>query len=271
MKLRALFTAAVLLAPGLALSDVEGQTLPVGKISISAPASLAEIDIDKMKGQPAKLAWSPDGKEIYVQLLDGPFGKPGTERHFVYSAADGKQKSVDAVPAWAVAYWNRKTGQASPDDPAFKIGVETSQRTERAVTAGMGGDMARGAVGSGGAIGGSAGGTSSGDAIAAAAATQTITVHAMKLAGETIGEFANSVIVPGLTFGWGPAGSKVIVFAKPKDGELVVMDSAKNKQDLNGTKDALLPALSDDGTKLAWVRRDGRKKFSLLIANVSVR
>ena len=260
MKLLSVFAAAVML----------GQ-LPVGKISISAPASLAEIDIDKLKGQPAKLAWSPDGKEIYVQLLDGPFGKPGTERHFVYSAADGKQKSVDTVPAWAAAYWNRKVGQASPDDAAFKIILETSQRTERGVTSGMGGDLARGATGSDGAVGGGAGGTSAGDAIAAAAATQTVTVIAMKLAGETIGEFVNSGILTGLTFGWGPAGSKLIVFAKPKGGELVLMDSAKNKQDLHGTKDALLPALSDDGTKLAWVRRDGRKKFSLLTANVSIR
>ena len=266
MRVRALFAAAVLLAPSIAAGQ-----MPVGKLSVAPSTSLVEIDIDKMKGQPAKLAWSPDGKEIYLQLLDGAFGKAGTERHFVYSVSDGKQKSVDAVPAWAAAYWNRKSGQASPDDAAFKIGVETAQRTERGVTAGMGGDMARGAAGSGGDIGGGAGGTSAGDAIAAAAGAQTVTVHAMKLAGETIGEFINSVIVPGLTFGWGPAGSKVVVFAKPKSGELVIMDNAKKKQDVDGTKDALLPAFSDDGSKLAWVRRDGRKKFSLLVANVSAR
>ena len=254
-----LFVVALLLAQ-----------LPVGQLTVSSSTSLGEIDIDRMKGQPAKLAWSPDGKEIYLQLLDGAFGKAGAERHFVYSVADGKQKSVDAAPSWAVTYWTRKSGQASPDDPAFKIALETSQRTERGVTAGMGGDLARGGVSGGGGVG-EGGGTSAGDAIAAASATQTVTVHAMKLAGETIGEFINAVIVPGLTFGWGPAGSKTVVFAKPKGGELVIMDSAKKKQDVDGTKDALLPALSDDGSKLAWVRRDGRKKFSLLVANVSAR
>ena len=273
--MKALFLVAVFLAPALsgvegpALSAVEGQ-LPIGKLALSASTPIAEIDIDKLKGQPAKLAWSPDGKELYLQLLDGPFGKPAPERHIIYTVADRKQKSVDAAPAWAIAYWNRKIGQASPDDPAFKIGLETSQRTERGVTSGMGGDLARGSAGGAGGVG-EGGGTSTGDAIAAAAATQTVTVHAMKLAGETIGEFVNSVIVPGLTFGWGPAGSKAIVFAKAKGGEIVIMDNAKNKQELDGTKDALLPALSDDGSKLAWVRRDGRKKFSLLVANVSPR
>ena len=266
MKTRTLFAAA-LLAPALAAA----QSLPVGKLSVSPSTRVVEIDIDKMKGQPAKLAWSSDGKEIYVQLIDGPFGKPAPERHVVINVADGKHKTVDAPPAWVAASWNRKVGQASPDDPAFKIGVETSQRTERGMAAPMGGDMARGGAGSGGDVGGGAGGTSSGEAIAAAAATQVVTVHAMKLTGETIGEFVNSVIVPGLTYGWGPAGSKAIVYAKPKGGQLVIMDSAKNKQEIDGTADAVLPAFSEDGKKLAWLQKDGRKKFSLRVANVSPR
>lgn len=245
--------------------------LPVGQIAVTPSASILEIDIDRMKGQPSKLAWSPDGRELYLELLEGPFGKGGRTRHLVIGVADGKQKTVDAVPAWAVASWNRKSGQLSPDDPAFRIGVETSQRQERMASAPMGGDMARGAPGAGGDIGGGAGGTSSGEAIAAAANQQLVTVNAMKLAGETIGEFVNSVIVPGYTFGWGPAGSRIIVFAKPKGGELVVMDSAKKKQEIDGTKDAVLPAFSEDGTKLAWLKRDGRGRFSLHVANVSAR
>lgn len=267
MKLRASFAFVILLA---ATAAAQGK-LPVGQIAVTPASSLLEIDIDKMKGQPSKLAWSPDGNELYLELLEGPFGKGGKTRHFVISVADGKQKNADAAPAWAVPSWMKKSGQASPDDPAFKIGVETSQRQERMVSAPMGGDMARGAPGAGGDIGGGAGGTSSGEAIAAAANMQLVTVNAMKLAGETIGEFINTVIVPGYTFGWGPAGTKVVVFARPKGGELVVMDSSKKKQEIEGTKDAVLPAFSEDGTKLAWLKKDGRKKFSLLVANVSAR
>lgn len=245
--------------------------LPVGKLSIAAPDAVATIDVDQLKGQPAKLAWSPDGKELYLQLLDAEFGKPGPLRHIVISADGGKQKSVEGAPAWADAYWATKSGQASPDEAAFKIGVESAQRVERAASAPMGGDMARGGVGGGGDIGGGAGGTSAGEAIANAANAQSVMVHSMKLAGETIGEFVNAVIVPGLTFGWGPSGSKAVVFAQPKSGKLVIMNSAKQKQEIDGTKDAILPAFSADGSKLAWVRKDGRKKYSVLVADVASR
>lgn len=267
MKLRGVFAFVILLTAAASAQN----RLPVGQIAVSPSTPLIEIDVDKMKGQPSKLAWSPDGRELYLELLEGPFGKSGRTRHLVISVADGRQKSVDAVPAWAAPSWTKKSGQASPDDPAFRIGVETSQRQERMTSAPMGGDMARGAAGAGGDIGGGAGGTSSGEAIAAAANMQNVTVHVMKLAGETIGEFVNTVIVPGYTFGWGPAGSKIVVFAKPKGGELVVMDSVRKKQEIAGTKDALLPAFSEDGTKLAWLKRDGRKQFSLHVANVSAR
>lgn len=265
---RAFFAFVIFLTPALAAAQ---QKLPVGQLSITPSTSLLEIDVDKMKGQPSKLAWSPDGKELYLELLEGPFGKGGRTRHFVVNVADGKLKGVDTAPAWAASSWNKKSGQASPDDPAFKIDVETSQRTERTTSAPMAGDLARGGPPTGGDVGGGAGGTSSGEAIAAAASMQVVTVHAMKLAGETIGEFVNSVIVPGLTFGWGPDGSKLIVFAKPKGGDLVIMDSAKKKQEIDDIEDALLPAFSEDGTKLAWLKKDGRKTFSLVIANVSAR
>ena len=267
MKLRASFAIAIFL-PAVALAQVK---LPVGQLAVTRPAAIFEIDLDKAKGQPSKLAWSPDGKQLYMELLESQFGKGGKTHHLVIDAATGKEKSVDAVPAWAAAAWTKKSGQMSPDDPSFKIGVETTQRQERSVSAPMGGDLARGGPPSGGDIGGGAGGTSSGEAIAAAAATQLVTVHTMKLAGETIGEFANTVIVPGLTFGWGPAGTKVIVFAKPKSGELVIMDGSKKKQEIDGTKDALLPAFSEDGARLAWVKKDGRKKFQLLVADVAAR
>ena len=268
MTLRALATFAVLLSPGLSLAQ---QPLKVGAVQLGAPKAVSELDADRLKGQPAKLAWSADGKELYLQVLEGDFGKNGAVRHYTVTLGDGKQKSIDAEPAWANAYWAAKSGQASPDDAAFKVGVESGQRVERSVSAQMGGDLARGGVGGGGDIGGGAGGTSAGDAIANAANAQSVMVHSLKLAGETIGEFVNSVIVPGLTFAWGPSGSKAVIFAQPKGGKLVIMDSAKKKQEIDGTKDAILPAFSADGSKLAWIRKDGRKKYSLLVADVSAR
>jgi hypothetical protein len=268
MNIRAVLTSAVLLAPALAIAQ---QPMPVGKLSIAVSTSLDEVDIDRMKGQPAKLAWSPDGKELYLQAIEGDLAKPGAARHYVYTLADGKQTSVDAEPAWASAYWAKKRDRSMPGDESFAIDVVSVPQTARAGSAPMGGDLARGGTGGGGDIGGGGGGTTVGEAVAAAANTQSVMVNTLRLGGETIGEFVNMVPVPGLTFGWGPAGSGVIVFAQPRGGKLVIMDKAKKKQDVPGTKDAILPAFSDDGKKLAWLRKDGRKKFLLLVADVTAR
>src|SRR5688500_15769428 len=178
MKVRALLVMVVVFGCALALSGVEGQrSLPDGKLSIVPSTSYGEIDVDRMKGQPAKLAWSPDGKELYLELLEGDFGKDGVRRHVVYTLVDGRQRNVDAEPAWANAYWAQKSAQTSPDNPAFKIGVESAPRVVRGTSAPMGGELARGGTGGGGDIGGGAGGTSAGDAIANAANAQSVMVH----------------------------------------------------------------------------------------------
>jgi hypothetical protein len=86
--------------------------------------------------------------------------------------------------------------------------------------------------------------------------------------GELVGEFVNSVIVPGLTFGWGPRGSKVIAYAN-KSGRVMVMDDKGVKKEVSRTEDAVLPAWSPDATRLAWLQKDGRRKFDLQVARVA--
>jgi Tol biopolymer transport system component len=44
------------------------------------------------------------------------------------------------------------------------------------------------------------------------------------------------------------------------------MDSKGKKQELTETKDAILPAWSPDGSRLAWLQKDGKKKYELRIA-----
>jgi hypothetical protein len=232
--------------------------------TFSAPSTVATLDMGKLKGEPARLAWSADGSELYVQTREGAFGQPNAKlRHYAFSAANGTRRDLDAEPEWAAAYWTSKSAQASPDDANLKIDLKTEVRRQRTTSVPMGGDMARGGVSTAEA------GTSAGDATAAAYGAQANTAHVMMLKGEPVGEFVNSVIVPGLTFGWAPKGTRAIAFAAPRDGRIVVMDAEGRRREVDGTKDALLPAWSPDGSRLAWLQQDGRRKFVLQVTRVS--
>ena len=256
--------AAALLLAAPALVGAQSP-ITAGALKFDEPSRVAEIDTDRLKGQPARLAWSPDGTQLYVQMMDGAFGKPGARlSHHVFSVADGKRQDVPAEPEWVPAYWAAKSGQASPDLPALKIDLKSETRAQKTVSAPMGGDLARG-----GGVGGDGGTASAGDAMAAAYNQQAIPVNTMFLHGEIVGEFVNSVIVPGLTFGWGPKGTSAIAYSANNTGRVVVMDAKGARQEVPGTKDSLLPAWSADGARLAWLQRDGRKKYILQVAGVS--
>jgi dipeptidyl aminopeptidase/acylaminoacyl peptidase len=232
--------------------------------TVSEPSTVASLDMGRLKGEPSRLAWAPDGSELYIQTREGAFGQADAKlHHYIFSAAKGSKRDVDAEPEWASAYWTAKSAQASPDDPGLKIAVKTETRQQRTTSMPMGGDMARGGSAPAEA------GTTSGDALAAAYASQRATVHMMQLKGATVGEFVNSVIVPGLTFGWAPKGTKAIAFTEPKDGRVVVMGAEGATREVEGTEDAVLPAWSQDGARLAWLQQDGRRKYVLRVAGVT--
>jgi hypothetical protein len=236
--------------------------IQVDRVTFSPAATVATFDVDDLKGQPSRLAWSADRTQIYVQTLEGNFGDAKAKRHhYVFDAGSGEKKKLDDEPAWASSYWTEKSDRAAPGDPAFKIDLKSETRTEKTTSAPMGGDLARGGVG------GTAG-SSSGDAISAAYNQSAVPVHTMRLAGETIGEYVNSVIVPGQTFGWGPKGSGVIAYSAQKSGRVVVMNGQGTRREIDGTKDATFPAWSADGQRLAWLQKDGKKKYQLKVAEV---
>jgi hypothetical protein len=230
---------------------------------ISQGSPLAQLDMGKLKGEPSRLAWSPDGSQIYLQTLEGGFGRANVKlRHYVFNLANGAKEDLQVEPEWASKYWTAKSGQTSPDGPLLKIELKTEQRREQTTSVPRGGDLARGGTSIDT-------GTSVGDGVAAAYNSQATAVHLMLLKGETVGEFVNSVIVPGLTFGWGPQGSRLIAFAAQKTGRVIVMDEQGAKQEVAGSQDAILPAWSADGGRLAWLQKEGRGKFVLQVARVS--
>jgi hypothetical protein len=249
--------------------------LRVDALTVADPALVAELDMGKLKGEPFKMAWSPDGSQLYVQTLEGSYadanaGKPNAKlRHYLFaSSAGASKKDVNGPPDWFASYWTEKYGQHAPGAPALAIQLKSEQRRQSTTAAPMGGDLARGGGDAGSGTGAGAG-TSAGDVAAANYASQTQTVHMMLYKGETIGEFVNSAIVPGLTYGWGPSGTNAIAFAKPKGGKVVIMDDQGKKLEIDKSDDAVLPAWSPDGTRLAWLQKDGKKKYKLLVAAVT--
>lgn len=259
MTRRTIATAALIALPATLFAQ---SPMRAGTLKLSDPVTVAELDMDKLKGQPSRLAWSKDGAQVYVQTMEGSFGQPGQKhRHYLVNVADGSRKDLQVEPDWAAAYWTAKSGQSAPDGPPLTIELKQETRTEKTVSTPMGGALARG--GTGGDTG-----TGAGDVVSAAYNQQAVPVNTMVLRGTAIGQFVNSVIVPGLTFGWGPKGTKVIAFADPKNGRVVVLDDKGDKREVAGTKDAILPAWSEDARQIAWLQKDGKKNYVLHIARV---
>jgi hypothetical protein len=237
-------------------------------IALGAPQALVEIDTGKLKGDPAMLAWSPDRTELYLQTVERDRrGAVASTKHYVIPLASKSLKKVDQPPAWAGAYWAWKADRSAPGAPAFKIDIDEREETRRATAAV--GDLAKGGGGSIDGLG--IAGTTAEEAANIANQSQVVHIWRLKVRGETIGEWPNQAVVPGISYGWAPAPNRLIAFAKPGGGPIFVLDDQGRKQELPGTKDASLPAWSNDAGQLAWLSRKDRRKFDVMFAAVTAR
>lgn len=236
------------------------------QIALSAIHVVAEIDASKLKGDLVRLAWSPDGTQFYLQTVerDGR-GNVKQTRHYLASIGSKDVKSAVGEPDWASKYWTWKSGQASPAAATFKIDVSSRQETARATAAPTGGALAKGGAAD------PAAGTTLQDVASAADTAQVQTIYSLKVKSETIGEWINEAVIPGVNFAWAPAPNALLIFAKREGGPLAVLDPAGHKQELTGAKTAILPAWSNDATKLAWLERKDKKKYDLKIAEITAR
>jgi hypothetical protein len=236
--------------------------------TLVSPAAIVEIDTSKLKGEPGMLAWAPDGASLYLQMNEHDRKGVVTEtKHYVIAIAEKKSASVDAQPAWVGKYWAWKAAPESPAAPAFKIVPDERIETKNAVS--PVGDLAKG--------GGSAGdgrampGTSAAEAVSAQATAQKIHIWSLKIKGETIGEWINEGVTPGMNFSWAPAPAHLIVYARREGGPLFLLDDGGRKQALSGAKAATFPAWSDNGAKIAWLEKKDRRKYDVMVAGISAK
>jgi hypothetical protein len=238
------------------LSTSPGQTPPSTRVDVStlktgAPAVVAELDLGKLKGELRQLAWSPDGSQLYLQTVEGI---PPAEKshHYTVTTAGGAIAPLDRQPEWAQDFWLFKSAQSAPGIPAMTIGVEHGTETTKGLPPE-------------GSVRGT--GVGAGDLASSNSTNATANVIRLVLLDERVGEFVDTRPIPGLTFGWGPESSGAIAFTD-RAGRLTLLDQKLHKRTVPGVKDAILPAWSTDGSRLAWAQKAGRKKYALVWAPI---
>lgn len=251
--MRMLLQLTILVLLGVAAAAQSPAAFDVSSLTVGSPATIAELDMGKLKGELRQVSWSPDGSLIEVRTADGD--KPTDVVHFyTIAVAGGAVTSVEREPDWAAAYWAFKSDRSAPGLQGVQIDLDQKRETQKVGT-GSAGAAAGGDRTGGGTV-------MSADNIDREAQNQRQTVFQLTLYGEAISTFVNERPVPGLQFGWGPRGSGAIAFVD-RDGRLFLLDDKKHKRSIAGAKAALLPAWSEDGTKLAFVEKTGRKKYAL--------
>ena len=230
-------------------------------VQVAAPAKAASIEL---KGEPTRLSWSADGAQLAIQTAErDDKGMTKNPRYYLITTADGKLSNAQASPEWADKYWAWKSNQYTPWSPSLGIDVKQDQKTVSSTSTPMGGALAKG--GGGGDLDP---GTTIDDAARHKLNSQTLSVVTLKLMGETIGYFEGVQFIPGYTFSWAPKELAAIVYVN-QSGHLAVMDKDGKKQDVDGTKNVLLPAWSVDGTKIAFLQKTGKNKYDLYVAAVT--
>jgi hypothetical protein len=231
--------------------------LDVSTAHIGAPAIVAELDLGKLKGDVRRVSWSPDDAELALRTAEGD--KPTDAVHFFsVAAAGGAVTASEREPDWATSYWAFKSDRSAPGVPGVLIDVQQTLETVKIGT------------GSAGAIDSNRSDPSAMSAgnIDRESQRQKQNVVRLTLYGEPISQFVNRRPEPGEQFSWGPTGSGAVAYVDA-DGRLFLLDRAKHKRPVAGVKDAMLPAWSADGSKLAYLQRSGRKKYTLAWVPIS--
>jgi len=227
---------ALILGASLAQSQ-ERTIVPLGD-----PIVWAQIDAARLKGRPARLAWSDDRSELYLQMVDGATAADLKFRHYIVRKGS-PPAAIERAPKWVDEYWKWKSAKSFFGDPQLTIAVDTERQLQ--------------------------------DNLNGTGATKTAYLSDTPLTGTQLTlarqpEFVDELIVPGYTFSWSPETLRLIAF-RSHNGRLAIMDADGKTQIVHGAGDVLLPAWSDDGAAIAYLERTGRKSFALSVIEIQQR
>jgi len=236
---------AALLIAAHALFAVAGAALDVSGLKASQPALVCELDMRVLKGELHRLSWSVDGRYLHVQTLDHQ-----TLLDYIVQLPEGAISAAFGEPEWAQQYWAMKSSLTAPGAPDLRIEVlEDHQRTRPMPFTG------------GFANGGA-------QTVEPNNPRDTFAIEAkLLLLGQEVGYALNEVAVAGGSYGWGPAGSGAIAFIDTS-GRVTLFDRAKHKNVVATAKGAMMPAWSGDGTRIAYVQKNGRGLYRLMIVTL---
>jgi len=247
------------LVPSQAAPPQAARKLPIdaAAIEVGAAVAVAEIDTGRLKGELRRLSWSPDGAALYLQTAEGT---PPIEtlHHYSIAVADGAVTRLDQEPDWAARFWTIKQDRVAPGLESLVIEVVQGAETIKAGT-GPAGVLNR--ESSPTAV---IGANPSVESLAVGnMANERARVVRLTLQGDDIAKWINERPIPGVKFSWGPSGGGALVYVG-EDGQLVFLDRSKKRHAVSAVKDALLPAWSLDGSRLAFLQKIGRKKYRVM-------
>ncbi len=224
-------------------------------VTLGQPMVWARIDVGELKGRPARLAWSEDRSELYLQLVEGQDVEQLKWRHFLIRQGEAP-RATDAEPVWLASYWQWKSAKSAFGDPMMTITVDV----RRTMLDNLNGTSENKAVYLQPFV--------SGEALMRSKQSGGSQITStLLLKNKIIGKFVDEQIVPGYTFSWSPEDLRLIAF-RSQPGRLVIMNVEGATQDVAGTSDVLLPAWSDDGREIAFLERTGRRTFNIIVVPV---
>jgi hypothetical protein len=228
------------------------------------PATLTQTDTSTLQGTPSQLAWSDDGKQMYLQSAEYDSKGTVSKTHsFVIEVANPVVEPVGSAPGWATRYWSWKSYKTPPELDAPEILVSREKRTKMATESAMGGSVSEGGLASN-----TAGFGTSAESVEARAQQQMkVDAVILKLKGEVVGEFVGVPPMAGYTFGWAPSGPARLAYSTLA-GRLAILDGQGKRREIAGTKNVTLPAWSIDGSRIAFVSMTGKNKYDICVVDI---